>query len=510
MRRREPPRPGHDRRLRRELEARRGSTGASGTDNSDPGGTRCLRPVRSRGPEPRHAEPGRASGLGSAASRLAAPAAPPATNPDASAATPSATTTADARPVTALFSPPEVALRVGQAGGLAVVLVGAKDVQSVEITLAWDPDLAEVTDVAAGSLLTLDGSALSAERAIESGHARVRFSRATGATGSGAVVAITMQGLKAGTGSIVVESLTLEPRRVVGSAGSTRAGPAGGGTMNEVGRRTAMSKSNLWLTAVASLAVVALAFVVATCASVPMTALGGHDHLPPVQPAVRGGERRTSVVTALLTEPAGTLAPDGTVVFFLTTLGRIDEQGKTRDGIARVNFVADSRSGTATVTAWSGGRLPAPAPSASATPAAFAPGSVHAAADLSAKALTGVAADPTNSGIGTTSITIDIGSALPAAIVVTANPPFLTTSRQSTITANVFDKHRQHGPARAGHLLGGSDGPDRAAAGGPGERWLAAVHRLERPGVRHAHHEGAGRNHVPKTVTVTATAVART
>ncbi len=62
------------------------------------------------------------------------------------------------RPVTVLFSPPEVALRVGQPGGLAVVLVGAKDVQSVEITLAWDPALAEVTDVAAGSLLTLDGS----------------------------------------------------------------------------------------------------------------------------------------------------------------------------------------------------------------------------------------------------------------------------------------------------------------------------------------------------------------
>jgi len=143
------------------------------------------------------------------AASTAAPAAPPAANPDASASAPSATTTADARPVTALFSPPEVALRVSQAGGLAVVLVGAKDVQSVEITLAWDPDLATVTDVAAGSLLTLDGSTLSAERAIESGHARVRFSRATGATGSGAVVAITMMGLKAGTGSIVVESLTL-------------------------------------------------------------------------------------------------------------------------------------------------------------------------------------------------------------------------------------------------------------------------------------------------------------
>jgi hypothetical protein len=90
-----------------------------------------------------------------------------------------------------------------------VVLVGAKDVQSVEITLAWDPALAEVTDVAAGSLLTLEGSPVSAERALESGRARVRFSRASGATGSGAVVAVTMKGLKAGSGSVVVESLAL-------------------------------------------------------------------------------------------------------------------------------------------------------------------------------------------------------------------------------------------------------------------------------------------------------------
>jgi general secretion pathway protein D len=129
--------------------------------------------------------------------------------PETGAATPAAAPAADARPVTALVSPPEVALRVGQAGSLAVVLVGAKDVQSVEISLAWDPALAEVTDVAAGSLLTLDGSPISAERAIENGRARVRFARATGATGSGAVVAVTMKGLKAGTGSVQVESLAL-------------------------------------------------------------------------------------------------------------------------------------------------------------------------------------------------------------------------------------------------------------------------------------------------------------
>jgi general secretion pathway protein D len=120
-----------------------------------------------------------------------------------------ATPAAEASPVTVLLSPPEVALRVGQAGTLAVVLVGAKDVLSVEITLTWDPALAEVTDVAPGSLLTLDGSPVSAERTLESGRARVRFSRATGAMGSGAVASVTMKGLKAGSGSVAVESLAL-------------------------------------------------------------------------------------------------------------------------------------------------------------------------------------------------------------------------------------------------------------------------------------------------------------
>jgi general secretion pathway protein D len=125
--------------------------------------------------------------------------------PEAAAAAPAPA--ADVRPVTVLFSPPEVALQAGQTGGLAVVLVGARDVQSVELTLVWDPALAEVTDVAAGSLLTLDGSAVSAERTPSAGRVRVRFSRAGGASGSGAVAAITMKGLKAGAGTIAIESI---------------------------------------------------------------------------------------------------------------------------------------------------------------------------------------------------------------------------------------------------------------------------------------------------------------
>jgi hypothetical protein len=133
---------------------------------------------------------------------------PPGAGPEgaAVAAMPGA---ADTRPTGAILSPPEVVLQVGQTGAVTIVVVGARDVQSVELSVAWDAALAEVTDVAPGSLLSLDGVPVSAERALEAGRARVKFSRASGVTGSGAVAALTLRGVKPGSGSLLVESLSL-------------------------------------------------------------------------------------------------------------------------------------------------------------------------------------------------------------------------------------------------------------------------------------------------------------
>jgi general secretion pathway protein D len=116
---------------------------------------------------------------------------------------------AEARPTTVLLSPPDATVRVGQTAGVAVVLVGARDVVWVEIVVGFDPALAEVTEIAPGSLLTLDGSPVSAERQIESGRARVRFLRPAATSGSGAVAAITVRGLKAGSGTFTIESVTV-------------------------------------------------------------------------------------------------------------------------------------------------------------------------------------------------------------------------------------------------------------------------------------------------------------
>jgi hypothetical protein len=92
---------------------------------------------------------------------------------------------------------------------MAVVVVGAQDLQWVDLSLAWDPALAEVTDAASGSLLTLDGAPVSVTRTLESGRAHVRFARPTGASGSGAVASFTFRGVAPGSGTLAVESITI-------------------------------------------------------------------------------------------------------------------------------------------------------------------------------------------------------------------------------------------------------------------------------------------------------------
>jgi hypothetical protein len=172
------------------------------------------------------------------------------------------------------------------------------------------------------------------------------------------------------------------------------------------------------LVGVAALA--AAAAVAAACEKVPLTAAPGSSLTLIANPTFVPANGGRSLVTAILVEPAGTFVPDGTEVFFFTNLGQVQESGKTVNGVARVYFVADSRSGTATVTAISGG--PAPAPSASASPG------------------TGGGASGSSSGTGNDTVDIAVGSALPARVVVTADPQRITSSRQSSIVATVYDE----------------------------------------------------------------------
>jgi len=157
-----------------------------------------------------------------------------------------------------------------------------------------------------------------------------------------------------------------------------------------VGRRRQLS-------VLAGVALVTVALGQLSCHQVILTAPPGSEMQLSANPEFIVAHTGVSVISAIVIEQVGTPVPDGTVVQFFTTLGQIDEQGKTNDGVARVNLVADSRSGTAKVTAYSG------AASASLDP--------------------GVA----------------IGSALPARLVVVADPSRITESSSTHVFANVFD-----------------------------------------------------------------------
>ena len=170
-----------------------------------------------------------------------------------------------------------------------------------------------------------------------------------------------------------------------------------------------------WL-ALAGMAAAALA-AMAGCEAVPLTAAPGTSLTLIANPEFVPANGGRSLVTAILIEPAGTFVPDGTEVFLFTNLGQIEASVKTVNGVARTYFISDSRSGRATVTAISGG--PAPAPSASASPGTGTGGTT---------------------GDGSATTTITIGSALPTRVLVSASPQRITTPRQATISANVFDE----------------------------------------------------------------------
>ncbi len=235
---------------------------------------------------------------------------------------------------------------------------------------------------------------------------------------------------------------------------------------------------------------------IVACESVPLTAAPGTSMTLIANPEFVIANGGVSVVTAVLVEPAGTFVPDGTEVFFFTNLGRVDSSGKTVNGVARVNFVSDARSGKATVTAISGGPAPpttAPAAAARSGVTASAVGVTAAAAALGASAA---------AGENSATVEISIGSALPALVLVGADPQRITGSRRSTITATVFDEFGnpvQNVPVV--FSLSGDDPIEESLASGGGQQFTDSSGQ-----VRDTLSTRAPIGGVPRTITVTATA----
>ena len=92
----------------------------------------------------------------------------------------------------------------------------------------------------------------------------------------------------------------------------------------------------------------------ASCGQAPLTAPVGSTVAINVNPPFIAAHGDSAIVSVFVLEPAGTPVPDGTVVQFFTTLGTIQKQGKTNDGVARVNLISDTLSGTARITVFAG------------------------------------------------------------------------------------------------------------------------------------------------------------
>ncbi len=145
-----------------------------------------------------------------------------------------------------------------------------------------------------------------------------------------------------------------------------------------------------------------------------------------------------SVISALVYDNSGQPAADGTVVQFFTELGRVEEQGRTNDGVARVNLVADGRSGVATVYGWVGGGAP-PTTTPTATPSNT---SVGGSVALATTESTGSTAQIASTAGSSSKVDVTIGSALPKTVVLSADPRNIARDapRYSVLTATVFDK----------------------------------------------------------------------
>jgi general secretion pathway protein D len=131
---------------------------------------------------------------------------PPPAVPEAGAGAPPV---AAGRLPTLAWGPQESTLDIGESVGVGLVAVGASGLLGVEVVVTYDPVVLEVLDVGPGTLLTLDGVALNIERNLEPGRLRARLTRPSTTSGSGAVVALRLRGLREGEATLTVESVVL-------------------------------------------------------------------------------------------------------------------------------------------------------------------------------------------------------------------------------------------------------------------------------------------------------------
>lgn len=194
-------------------------------------------------------------------------------------------------------------------------------------------------------------------------------------------------------------------------------------------------------------AVAGVTVLLLSCGGAYLTAPPGSTLTLVANPAFIASHGGVSELTAIVTEPAGTDVPDGTVVLWSTTLGHVDRETRTRRGIARNRLVSDSRSGIATVVAASGADAlpPTTTPTTTTTtttitsPTTTSPTTTLAALRPISAATTGgssLLAGEQNADV----VEVTIGNALVRNIRLRAVPSRITISNSTHVIATVLDE----------------------------------------------------------------------
>jgi hypothetical protein len=170
----------------------------------------------------------------------------------------------------------------------------------------------------------------------------------------------------------------------------------------------------------------------------------------PTSPTTPGTATTTAPTTTSTTAGAGTPVQNGTLVSFTTTIGRIEpSEARTTNGQVRVRFIPGGQSGSATITAFSGGSsgkienllvgtAAAERVILTATPQTLAAsgGNSIISARVENTAGLGVTGVPVN-------FTADAGTLSASSALTDANgvaSVTLNTTRKSTVTGNVAGK----------------------------------------------------------------------
>lgn len=193
----------------------------------------------------------------------------------------------------------------------------------------------------------------------------------------------------------------------------------------------------------AKAAAAGITILLISCEGAYLTAPPGSTLTLVANPMFIASHGGVSELMAIVTEPAGTDVPDGTVVLWTTNLGHVDPETRTERGIARNRLTSDSRSGTATVTAQSGADAapPTTTPSSTTTTITTTTTTLTPLRSSIAGFTAGGSAARAWAAQNSATVPVTIGNALVRTVRLRAVPSRITNSNSTHVIATVLDEN---------------------------------------------------------------------